>query len=338
MLEKIEMQQAKWLRDLKRFLPLKSQFVLSGNVRDLQIENKISGSIVRPLISCLKGELRSYGYSQVLCYDVVNGFKSVDPDQQGYEAAENIMKQLGLQPANGCAPAGINLFEAVLEKVIMWKGEPIALIIDFASRLIIHQNELSDNEHRLFTRALIRSHEARVRAHGSPPKPFFNTILWVVEKEGDMPAWLTVDNSKIRHISIPNPDHQMRRILASSLIQSLEGAKEASVHLKDAALQSFVDSTEGLLLVDLMLIAQLCREEKLGYAKIGEAVRRYKVGVSEDPWKKIDRRKIRDGENFILERVKGQDHAVAHMLDIIKRAVTGVGAPREVDVREASLF
>ena len=172
------------------------------------------------------------------------------------------------------------------------------MIIDFASRLIIHQNELNDNEHRLFTRALIRSHEARVRAHGSPSKPFFNTILWVVEKEGDMPAWLTVDNSKVRHISIPNPDHQMRRILASSLIQSLEGAKEASAQLKDVALQSFVDNTEGLLLVDLMLIAQLCREEKLGYAKIGEAVRRYKVGVSEDPWQKIDRRKIRDGREF----------------------------------------
>ncbi len=330
MLEKVEMQQAKWVRDLIRFLPLKSQFVFSGNVRDLQIENKAGGAIVRSLTSCLNGELRTYGYSHVLCYDFINGFKIIDPvnSQQGYEAAENIMKQLGLQPANGCAPAGLDLFEEVLEKVMTWKGEPIALVIDFASRLIMRQNELSDNEHRLFTRALIRSHEARVRPHGSPSKPFFNTIFWIVEKEGDMPAWLTVDKSKVRHISIPNPDHQMRRILANSLIQSLEGAKEASAHLKDVALQSFVDNTEGLLLVDLMLIAQLCREEKLGYAKIGEAVRRYKVGVSEDPWQKIDRRKIRDGENFIMERVKGQDHAVAHMLDIIKRAVTGVGAPR----------
>ena len=330
MIKDLEIRKSKWLRDLIRFLPLKSQFVLSGNVRDLQIEDKMSGAVVRSLNSCLSGELRAHGYSHILSYDFVNGFKIIDQatDHQGYESAENLMKQLGLQPVNGCAPAGLELFEDVLEKVISWKGEPIALIVDFASRLIIHPNDLSDNEHRLFTRALIRSHEARVRAHGSPSKPFFNTILWVVEKEGDMPDWLTVDNSKVRHISLPNPDHQMRRALAGSLIQSLEGAKEASAQSKDAALQSFVDNTEGLLLVDLMLIAQLCREEKLGYAKIGEAVRRYKVGVSEDPWQKIDRRKIRDGQNFIMERVKGQDHAVAHMLDIIKRAVTGVGAPR----------
>jgi ATP-dependent Clp protease ATP-binding subunit ClpA len=309
---------------------LKSQFVLSGNVRDLQTEDKSNGAVVRSLTSCLNTELRQYGYSHVLSYDFINGFKIIDPmsTHSSHESAENIMKQLGLQPVNGCAPAGLDLFEQVLEQVIAWKGEPIALIVDFASRLIIHQNDLNDTEHRLFTRALIRSQEARVRAYGTPSKPFFNTVLWIVEKEGDMPAWFTLDNSKVRHISIPNPDHQMRRVLATSLIQSLDGAKEASTQLKDTAVQSFVDNTEGLLLVDLMLIAQLCREEKLGYAKIGEAVRRYKVGVSEDPWQKLDRRKIRDGQNFIMERVKGQDHAVAHMLDIIKRAVTGVGAPR----------
>lgn len=330
MVKDLEIKKSKWLRDLIRFLPLKSQFVLSGNVRDLQTEDKPSGAVVRPLTSCLNSELRSYGYAHVLSYDFINGFKLIDPlsTQSSHELAENIMKRLGLQPVNGYAPAGLELFEQVLEQLIAWREEPIALIIDFASRLIVHQNNLSDNEHRLFTRAFIRSQEARVRPYGTPSKPFFNTVLWIVEKEGDMPAWFTLDNSKVRHISIPNPDHQMRRVLAASLVQPLDGAKDASIQLKDGAIQSFVDNTEGLLLVDLMLIAQLCREEKLGYAKIGEAVRRYKVGVSEDPWQKLDRRKIHDGQNFIMERVKGQNHAVAHMLDIIKRAVTGVGAPR----------
>jgi hypothetical protein len=330
MIKEFEDKRSKWLRDLIRFLPLKSQFILSGNVHDLHIENKASGSVCRPLASCLNSELRAYGYSLVLCYDFINGFKIIDLNsgQQDYEIAVNYMKQLGLTFANGCAPAGIDLFESVLEKIISWKDDPIALIVDYASRLISNPNDINDNEYRIFTRALIRSHEARGRPHGNPLKPFFNSVLWVVEKEGDLPDWLIVDNSKIRHISIPNPDYQMRREFAVSLIPSLEGAKEASLQLQDIALQSFVDNTEGLLLVDMKLIAQLCREEKLGYAKIGEAVRRYKVGVSEDPWQKIDRKKIRDGQSFIKERVKGQDHALVHMLDIIKRAVTGVGMPR----------
>lgn len=323
-MKECEKNRSRWLRDLLRFLSLKSQFVLSGNVRDLQVVDNDNRAIFQSLNSCINNELKAAGYSQVLYYDFVTGFKSIDT-QQGQEAADSLMKQLGLHPSNGCASANLELFENVLEKIIAWQGKPIALIIDFASRLTVNQNQLTEAEHRFFTRALIQSHEAKPSVHGSQPKRFFNTILWIVDKEGDLPDWMIVDNSRVRHISIPTPDHQMRRALAIALIQSLEGAKDSAQQLKETALQNFVDNTEGLLLVDLMLIAQLCREEKLGFAKIGEAVRRYKVGVAEDPWQKLDRNKIRDGQNIILERVKGQDHAVVHMLDIIKRAVTGVG-------------
>ena len=330
MIKDIQIRRSKWLSDLLRFLPLKSQFIISGNVRDLQIENKDAGPVISSLNSCLNRELVAYGYPYVLCYDFVNGFKAVDsgPGNQGSDAIENLMKELGLQPTNGCAPARLEILEEVLDKLVSWQREPIALIVDFASRLITHQNNFSENEHRLFSRAFIRSHEARGSAHGSPPKRFFNTVFWIVDQEGDMPDWFIVNNSKVRHISIPNPDYQTRGALSRLLMQSLEGAKDASIQLQNSAIQSFTDNTEGLLLVDLMLIAQLCRDEQLGYSKIGEAVRRYKVGVSEDPWQKIDRQKIRDGQNFIMERVKGQDHALAHMLDIIKRAITGVGTPR----------
>jgi ATP-dependent Clp protease ATP-binding subunit ClpA len=58
-------------------------------------------------------------------------------------------------------------------------------------------------------------------------------------------------------------------------------------------------------------------------------VRRYKVGVTEDPWLRIDRDKIRNAEAFIRRRVKGQAHAVTHMLDLVKRAMTGVGTQRK---------
>ena len=58
MIKDLEVRKSKWLRDLLRFLPLKSQFVLSGNVRDLQTEDKSNGAVVRSLTSCLNTELR----------------------------------------------------------------------------------------------------------------------------------------------------------------------------------------------------------------------------------------------------------------------------------------
>lgn len=72
-------------------------------------------------------------------------------------------------------------------------------------------------------------------------------------------------------------------------------------------------------------IVQLGRNEDLRVDEIAAAVRRYKVGVTDDPWKRLDRNKITNAEHFIRSRVKGQEHAIAHMLDIIKRAVTGIG-------------
>jgi ATP-dependent Clp protease ATP-binding subunit ClpA len=112
-------------------------------------------------------------------------------------------------------------------------------------------------------------------------------------------------------------------------MRSLPGAREAPADQVGKCQATFVDDTDGLLLLDLNAIAQLARSEGLSIGQISDAVRRYKVGVTEDPWRKIDREKISGAEEFVRRRVKGQAHAVTHMLDVVKRAVTGIGqSPR----------
>ena len=323
-------EQPRWLRDLLRFLPLKSQFVLSGNVRDFQITEVSPGIVAaQPLTAVLATELTRAGYARVLLYDPLVGFRLLGPS--GGAAAAELFGKLGVQAGNeGTAPAGIELFGEVLQRLVaMSQTEPpIALIADFASRLTIRNEALSPTEHQAFTRALILSHSARARPYGSPPRPFMNTVLWIADKEGDLPDWLLVDNPRIRHIPVAKPDHVTRRSLALSLLKTLRNGKDASAETMSEAAAAFVEQTEGLLLVDLTAIAQLGRSEELDISQVGDAVRRYKVGVTEDPWAKIDREKIHGGFDFIQKRVKGQDHAVTHMLDIVKRAVTGVGGSR----------
>ncbi|MCU7858884.1 MAG: ATP-dependent Clp protease ATP-binding subunit, partial [Candidatus Thiodiazotropha sp. (ex Lucinoma kastoroae)] len=57
----------RWIRDLLRFAPLKSQFVLTGNVRDFQIREMAPGSFVwHNLEEYLALELREYGYDAVV--------------------------------------------------------------------------------------------------------------------------------------------------------------------------------------------------------------------------------------------------------------------------------
>ena len=322
-------QKPRWLRDLLRFLPLRSQFVLSGNVRDLQVHEPAPAEVTAvPLAAMLIDQLRKSGYQRIVTFDLMAGFRVVSAGT-GVEASDELLRAMGLTPSSGVAPGGVDLLAATLERFVALDGSPAVLVVDFASRLVVRHEALSQNEHQLFYRALILSHAARIRPAGPERRPFFNTVIWIVDKEGDLPDWFLIANPRIRHIPIAKPDHLARRSLVPFLIRNLPGAADAPTDQVEKAQAAFVDETEGLLLLDLNAIVQLARSEGLSINQISDAVRRYKVGVTEDPWRKIDRAKITGAENFVRRRVKGQEHAVTHMLDIVKRAVTGIGqSPR----------
>ena len=326
-----QFNKPRWLRDLLRFLPLKSQFVLSGNIRDLQA-CEVAPEVITPQTFelTLYRALREVGYSQVLIWNPLLGFYGLQTPDLPAVGIDELLHQIGLIPEGGRAAAGIDSLANTLENVVnLNNDEPVALIIDFASQLTIRANNLTAAEHQLFTRALVLSHQARARPAGTNRNPFFNTLIWLVEKEGDLPDWLLVNNPRIRHIPVSKPDSTFRRALASALIKGLSGWQQATPELLAKAEATFVNSTEGMLLLDMNAITTLARVEGLTINDISDAVRRYKVGVTEDPWQKIERQKIEQADDFVYQRVKGQNHAVVHMLDIIKRAITGVGVNRK---------
>ena len=154
--------------------------------------------------------------------------------------ADATLRSVGLEPADGRAAAGIDLFAQALERIVGRQGAPLALIVDFASRMVVRQDVLSAPEHIAFTRALMLSHQARARPVGNPPRPFFNTILWIVEKEGDVPDWLLVSNPRIRHIPLARPDPAARRALGRSALRMLARSAEAAPGELDTALDELV--------------------------------------------------------------------------------------------------
>lgn len=320
-------QKPRWLRDLLRFIPLKSQFVLFGNVRDLQA-SEVAPNVITPLPfnQSLYNSLYEVGYVHIITYTPLAGFQWVANPTQSLQDGAMLMQQLGLTVTGDRASGNIDSLNSVLEKWQTITGQPIALCIDFASCLLSHRDNLTPAEHSLFTRALVTSHQAKARPAGEHNQPFFNSVFWVVEKETDLPDWFTVNNPRIRAIPVAKPDSQIRRALAPNLLVSLAGFSSLIESEKESLLNDFIDETEGLLLLDLVAIVQLARIEEVEITRISDAVRRYKVGITEDPWQKIDKQKIRNAPQVIQRRVKGQQHAVTHLLDIIKRAMTGVGS------------
>jgi energy-coupling factor transporter ATP-binding protein EcfA2 len=321
-------QTPRWQRDFERFLPLKSQFVLSGNVRDLQVMEVQPGIVTaQPLNQCIAAALKRLGYASVLLFQPLVGFSVLGQPGEDASSGISLLQGLGVssESAQGRGAEGLS---AALERVVQSQGDPIALVIDFAARLLTRATDLTASEHQLFTQALMLSHRARPRPAGRDRHPFFNTVIWVVEREGDLPDWFTVDNPRLRHIPVPRPDNHARRALAPALLKPLAEAAKVRPEVLRGAQDEFVDGTEGMLLLDLSAISVLARVEGVPIDKVADAIRRYKVGVTEDPWLQIGRDKIRTAESFIRQRVKGQSEAVVHVLDIVKRAVTGVGGGR----------
>ncbi|MET3591809.1 energy-coupling factor transporter ATP-binding protein EcfA2 [Mesorhizobium shonense] len=313
----------RWLRDLTRFLSLKSQFVLTGNIRDLQASEVEAGVVAAvPLLHCLERELKGCGYEDVISFRPFSGFSL--PNGGTGDELQAAMARSGLGSENPPG-AGVEVLAAALDGFVKSREKPSALVIDFASRLVNRSDVLAPAEHMLFSRAQVASHTASTRPAGDERKPFFNTVIWMADRESDLPDFLTVDNPRIRHIVVSPPDSMTRKTLAGTLLHSLPGARETPSSELETAVDTFVGLTDGLLLMDMSAIAQLSRIEGLRVSEIGDAVRRYKVGVTEDPWRRLDRKKIASGDEFIASRLKGQNHAVVHMLDIIKRAVTGIG-------------
>ncbi|WP_310564227.1 AAA family ATPase [Hydrogenophaga sp.] len=325
----IKHQVPRWERDFERFLPLKSQFVLSGNVRDLQVVEVQPGIVTaQALHQCVAAALKRAGYAQALLFQPLSGFSVISSPGAAIDGQSALLSELGLASDGAQGRAGAELLASSLSTVVRRQGEPIALIVDFAARLLTRPTDPTAAEHHLFTQALLLSQQVTPRPSGPERKPFYNTVVWIVEKEGDLPDWFIVGNPRLRHVPVPRPDSRLRRSLAPALLKPLAGAAQATPESLKKAQDDFVDGTEGMLLADVNAISVLARVEGVGVEKIADAVRRYKVGVTEDPWLQIDREKIKNAEGFVRQRVKGQSEAVVHMLDIVKRAVTGVGAGR----------
>jgi hypothetical protein len=325
------MEAPRWMRDLGRFLPLKSQFVLSGNVRDRYPVTFGDGPPhLMPLVEYLSVQLGTAGFVRTIAYDPVQGFRVPPAFNRDSSGDQAVFEALGLKfdDATGCARVSHEKFFELLPELVEAPSEPVAVIADFAARLIQRPDHLIEVEHRGFSRALVLSHRVDPRAHPKTGEPYFNPIIWIVEKEGDLPDWFIIDNPRIRHIPIPKPDHDIRRQVAGGLITTVPNGATLTAPDRATIVGRFVEATEGLCLLDLEGIAQVMRSEKVEAKDIDDAVRRYKLGVTEDPWQKIDRTKLRNAEAFIRDRVKGQTRAVRHMLDIVTRAATGVGGSR----------
>ncbi|MDR1038333.1 MAG: AAA family ATPase [Deltaproteobacteria bacterium] len=297
----------KWAREIQRFLGVKSQFILFGNVYDVY-PVPIPGTAetgTGTMDMFLKAVLAERGYTLFFKYEPFVLTTLIGPPDDG--ALEGT--ELPPRGAEGITLERLSRLARDLEA----RREPSAILVSYASRLA----ELCPAEYQQFLYQLFRLSLSARAEQGR-----FSLVIWSIDKENDLPAWYR--NSRIMPVPVPRPDHDVRRKIIRSAGPLIAGYRETA--MKDPArlrglVNLFADQTGGLYAGELVSIASMAVQDRTDITRIGDAVRHYKLGVPDNPWDRLDRETILKGGEVLSRRVIGQEHAVSHSLDIIKRSI-----------------
>ncbi|WP_141578189.1 AAA family ATPase [Actinomadura sp. WMMA1423] len=318
-----------FIRELDATLSVHSQYVLSGNLYDSFLSPAADGAPAQllPLRALLWETLRSSGASFMAVYDPVDGLQIVPgpEDAAGAEAAAAAERLLGKTKADE-KPSLEGLTRYLAGVARPKENVRAAFVIDSASRIARTPTDLEPAERDFFRFCAKLSRSARpVRVAGARPKPLYNPVVWLVERPGDLPPWLTADNENIREITIPRPHLGDRQETARLLARAFGVGDVAADEAAAAACDAFAEQADGLTLQSMIEVTRLAKERGVDLADLPDAVRTYKLGVLDNPWSRGHlRRRVLDGEKRVPERVIGQPQAVTKTLDILKRAVLGL--------------
>jgi len=307
-----------WLQEIIHFLPIKSQFVLSGNIWDRYIPRAGAQEGLRTLFRLLCEELStlpssSNPYGVCISFNPSTGLDCFPTER--FEWVEAECSKVNVNIGRGQPIPLPDLGRLLRHLITLQSGHRVAFFFDYASQLVESAERLQDYEHEFFRTALDLSHRA------THP---FHTVFWVANRAQDLPPWLSMDNSRVRGIQIPRPESETRKKVFQHLATQFPDWTDLVDEDRTRLLKEAVDLTEDMLCRDLLNISLLAREKSIPMARVEDAIRLYKFGVAESPWKNISVDQVKFTQTLLQKRVKGQTDAVEKAVALVKRAVTGL--------------
>lgn len=316
----------RWVTDIERLLPIRSQFILSGNVRDVFLTPAGTDSYLAPLMTCLWTFLEREGYQFLLVYDRIDGIKVLP---QTASAQDRATQLLGIKLQDGVMPANLNTFEGIVRKAAIMRDVRVGVVIDYASRLTTTPQQPEASEYKFFAAmeklSFVANPVIQKNEHPKTTRPLFNPVFWLLNRGQDIPSWFSLDSERIASITVVRPEYEARLSAAAVLAPQFHGADGSSSDARSEFARSFADGTDGMSLHAMVDIAQLARTQGMALHEVDDAVRCFKVGATENPWRKdYLKEKIRTARDQIQERVKGQHQAAVKSIDILMRSVMGL--------------
>jgi len=329
-------QMPKWQNELNSFKGIKSTFIIEGNISDIYPSfQKEGGSVnssefcpLNKVITNLFNSEETAGFYDFQQYDPLFGFSAPDivrlsEEKTGALNAE-ISKNNGSEKrANHSGVKMVidsEIIRTSMTAQVSKKDEAqksIVNIINYTSRFVSEPDHMTIDETTFFLNLLYASTSAlRVNK-------YINTLVLIVNKINDIPAWFFLNNPNVRTITIPNPD----RIIRSLYINVSPYYKiftDNAAPETEKIKRKFIDLTEGMKILELNELRRLYDKVNIPLEEIADVVAIYKYGFKDNKWVQIREKLSEDMHVTIGKRVKGQQQAIDKIVRVIKRSVVGL--------------
>lgn len=326
----------KWQQEISSFKGIKSTFIIEGNINDFYPMYDPANGDTTPkafvdlnmtLFKLFNENVTESSYDFMFC-DPATGiynkfgdkFGNIEDMMQKYsDAGEEGAFSFGIDSIfkKSCKLDDIEKLSSTIRNALVDadREKPVCVVMSFASRYISSPNTLEASENKMFLNLLFASLNA------AKISDQFNTLIMVVEKFNDLPAWFFYNNPNVRTISIPNPDKDIRTIFIEKEYTEFD-ANPNLLKVKE----KFIDVTDGLKHRELKELRSLYQRlsDKKPDTDLLDAVSIYKYGIIENMWHSIDKEKIANLEELLKKRVMGQDQAIIRSVNVVKRAVSGL--------------
>lgn len=312
-------QAEKWQKDLDVYQDINTTFIVEGNVHDLQPWIYEDDGTCEPVALSLYFQryLTEEGYDPVVFYNRIDGFYNpyaldmVSTFYRGVSSNEQSSKSIS---------SATDLIRKAMSNTV----RPAAVVVDLANTIAASPDNLSDEEIEYFTRLMLASRTPTQALSMRDKQPLTNILFLIVEKVNDIPAWFYLNNPYVRTLTISRPEKEVRAAVIEARIDTLLGTKDLNPADRKKAEEEFVALTDGMTLVELFGIFSLCQQKRYTVFQIREAVKMFRYGETESQWDKLDMEKVKNAEEFLSRRVKGQDAAIKKAASVLSRACLGM--------------
>ena len=357
------MQKPSWQRELGNFKGIKSLFLLERNVNDLYPfwdGDAALNDAERPLFVTLQELLHAAfaedgraGRYQVVFFDPLRRFNNPFHDAR----IEGLLAEAGRVAAEQQAEAErVNSFghprqgsvgdqaselvrDARIIRALLTSSvesgegrreaqapggrQPVAVVVDMASRLVNMPTSLDADETEFFTNLFVAANDALRVALDDGVQSSRNALVLVVGSRADLPSWFVASNPNMRDIAIPNPDRAARELYVRAMMPGAARPMLASDGEKSEA-ERFIDMTDGMTLRELDELRRMAARGADPSGGLCSLVDVYKYGLRENKWASLLDKLEQNPAEVIRRRVKGQDHAVDAVVSVLKRSVLGL--------------